>query len=707
MDDDRKMYEFGEFRLDVEKEMLFRGAVPVPLTPKVFETLVVLVENAGKLVEKNTLMERIWHDRFVEESNLTFNIKMLRKALGDQASLPRFIETAPRKGYRFIAEISEVNAASNGNRTSETFNQPVERYRRRYLIAVGVTIILVVSSILALSIWQKRAAADGPPILTSGFNSTKLSDTGRVSHAVISPDGRFVAYVNEVNDRQSIWLRHLESSNNTEIMPASNDYYFGLVFTHGGGTLFFTRSPMDYKDGISLYSIPITGGVPSKIAQRTQGWISVSPDDRQISFVRYEEGSNDRNSLMMVDVDGKNERLITASKPPNAFWSHTFLPDGKRVVAVYGRTNNSAKEVNLAEIDLASGEKRNITSAPLFSIRDVVSLPDQSGLLFSASETIGDPSRIHFLDLKTSEVRALTNDSVSYSSLSLDRTGEKLVATTATAAFHLYIGDADSAALPRNLTQARDGFAFAPDGKIVYASDSSGTEDIWIVDADGSRQRQLTTESSLDSDPIVSPDNRYIYFTSNRTGKNQIWRMNMDGTGQIQITQNDGGYPRFVTPDGKLLYFQSRFTKHILQVPTDGGQETEIFSEKKGYNSAFSPDGGQMAYLERDPETKKYSLAVIAMGDQSLIKRFAVTDKEIFPYHLKWSSDGKWLSYVSDNGFGKTSVWRQYLTGEPPKITADLGSDDVMECQFSPDGTALAYIRGNWQHDAFLITGLR
>src|SRR2546427_5439768 len=103
-----RFYEFGNFRLDPSAKILFCENKPVALTPKVFDTLQVFVEHAGRLLEKDELMQKIWQDRFVEESNLTFNIKMLRRALKDDAHEPRFIETVPRRGYRFIAEVKEI-----------------------------------------------------------------------------------------------------------------------------------------------------------------------------------------------------------------------------------------------------------------------------------------------------------------------------------------------------------------------------------------------------------------------------------------------------------------------------------------------------------------------------------------------------------------------------------------------------------------------
>jgi TolB-like protein/DNA-binding winged helix-turn-helix (wHTH) protein/Tfp pilus assembly protein PilF len=120
----KHFYRFGEFTLDTDQRVLLRGGKPLPLTPKVFDTLLTLVENGGRIVEKDELMRRVWPDSFVEESNLTTNIKELRKALGDDARKPRYVETVARRGYRFIADVEEVlseaSAASSLTHKFET-----------------------------------------------------------------------------------------------------------------------------------------------------------------------------------------------------------------------------------------------------------------------------------------------------------------------------------------------------------------------------------------------------------------------------------------------------------------------------------------------------------------------------------------------------------------------------------------------------------
>lgn len=101
-------YQFGNFRLDAREKILFRDDKPVSLTPKVFDTLQIFVEHAGHLLSKDELIQSLWQDRFVEESNLTFNIRMLRRVLNDDVQHPRYIETVPRRGYRFIAAVTKL-----------------------------------------------------------------------------------------------------------------------------------------------------------------------------------------------------------------------------------------------------------------------------------------------------------------------------------------------------------------------------------------------------------------------------------------------------------------------------------------------------------------------------------------------------------------------------------------------------------------------
>ena len=169
------LYQFGEFTVDRDQKVLFRNGVPLPLTPKVFDILIVLVENWGHIVEKDVLMRRVWPDTFVEDANLAFNIQRLRKALGDNAREPRFIETVARRGYRFIANVEEPLNDSNGvsakTDVPETFDShatiagndrgAAASYlpsRARTALAIAVAFVLLVGGI-----WLFRTRSSSRP----------------------------------------------------------------------------------------------------------------------------------------------------------------------------------------------------------------------------------------------------------------------------------------------------------------------------------------------------------------------------------------------------------------------------------------------------------------------------------------------------------------------------------------------------------------
>ena len=103
-----QVYEFGDFRLESAERLLLHAGKPISLTPKAFETLLVLVQSSGHVIQKDELMRRVWADAFVEEVNLARNIWTLRKALGDDHREHRYIETVPKLGYRFIAPVREL-----------------------------------------------------------------------------------------------------------------------------------------------------------------------------------------------------------------------------------------------------------------------------------------------------------------------------------------------------------------------------------------------------------------------------------------------------------------------------------------------------------------------------------------------------------------------------------------------------------------------
>ncbi|HEY8412373.1 MAG TPA: winged helix-turn-helix domain-containing protein, partial [Pyrinomonadaceae bacterium] len=166
---ENRSYEFGRFRLNVAERVLLREGELVPLTPKVFDILLTLVESSGQVVSKDDLMKRVWPNTFVEEGNLTQNISLLRKALGETPGGVQFIETVPRRGYRFVAETSETNgrfesisspALEIDRLVSAQIPSPVSARRRTpaFIVAAG----LVVVSIIGVVYFTSKAGSTAP-----------------------------------------------------------------------------------------------------------------------------------------------------------------------------------------------------------------------------------------------------------------------------------------------------------------------------------------------------------------------------------------------------------------------------------------------------------------------------------------------------------------------------------------------------------------
>lgn len=705
-----QFYEFGDFSLDLSEKVLLHEGSAVPLTPKVFDTLKLLVENAGHLLDKEELIQTIWPDRFVEEGNLTFNIKMLRKALGDAAAEPRFIETVPRRGYRFIAEVREISRENGPRVTSLSsappFGRPSADYHKPKAILLSASSVLIIGAAL-FGYWfaRDRDFRAAIPVLSEPFGAEKLSTNGKVTHAIISSDGKNVLYTNGIgNEKESVWLRQLESSNNVQIIPPSDDVYAGLALSPDGNFLYFSRRPRGFEGQADIYRVSIPGGIPVKILSETQGWISISPDGSRISFVRCYYRDDEFCSLWIADAgDGKNGRMLASRPRPFRIADNEISPDGKSVAFAVGQSENQANDFSLMEVDIETGSERSLTPEKFFNIKSLAWLPGRNGVLLTASRIPTKNFRIWGVSA-AGEVRPLTKDSETYSGLSLDREARRLVTTQVRQDLRLGLFATDNPAARRTLADAVS-LTFSRRGKLVFSSTTSGNDEIWSINADGSGQKQLTNDPADDSRPIVSSDDKSIFFVSNRTGEAQVWRISADGSNPTQITYGNGGFPLFVSPDGKWLYYQHGVNRTLWRVPADGGNE-ELVLDKRKYQFEFSPDGLLVAFAET--QMNEQVLMIVSLADGQTFKTFRLPDSKASLSEIDWLRDGKSIGYTLTGGdYADNILWLQPLDGSTPRQIANLGSEFISELRFSPDGKNFAVTGGAWRHDAVLITGLR
>lgn len=707
----KKTYRFGDFLVDNDQKLLLCSGIPTSVTPKVFETLLVLVEHSGRLVSKEELMSRVWPDSFVEESNLTFNIQQLRKCLGDDARNPRFIETVSRRGYRFIApvEAQEVNLASPhtpaanpvaapSRLTTEDHNSQSRRHRRRLLtLAFAIVVVLGVTAVVLWKVSKTKNKNLGELVAVLPLRIERMTASGQSNNAAISPDGKYLAYTRTVEGKQSIWLRQLATNANVEIVKAK-DRIFGVAFANSGEYIYFVRGAPT-----ALYRVSLLGDVPIKILDKLEGRFSVSPDDHQIAFIRVldDAGGHEAYSLMIANSDGTAEHTLLARDYPDKLDTPSWSSAGDSIICTHGNTSNGSQSMSLLEVNLTDGATRELSTERFANITRIAALPHQQGLIMSAVKTLEGYRQLWFVSFPNMEFKEITAGLSSYSDLSVAANANKMVASQITRAFDIWVGETRDVQHIRKVTGATEKFCWTPDQKLVYSAMANGSADLWLMRADGQEQRQLTVNAATNSAPAVTPDGRSIVFISNRDGAFQIWRMNIDGSNPTRMTA--GGSKNFpaIAPDGRWILYNTTDDWRLWKVPIDGGEPIRL-TDYYALLPSVSPDGKMIACLGRNGS--KAALLVLSSSGGPPIKTFELAGQTFSGTRIQWTADGKDLTYATELD-GMTELVRQPLFGGKSEEVIKV-EDEILDFGYSDDGKLLAVTRGGWQHDIVLFSDL-
>jgi Tol biopolymer transport system component len=239
---------------------------------------------------------------------------------------------------------------------------------------------------------------------------------------------------------------------------------------------------------------------------------------------------------------------------------------------------------------------------------------------------------------------------------------------------------------------------------LAYASLASGRRELWVMDTDGSHQRQLTSAADLlfFSSPSSCPDGTILY-ASGVYGAANIWRIDPDGGNRRQLTQvGTNGIPS-CTPDGKWAVFNSsRGGDYSLwRVPIQGGNPEQITN----YASAFpsvSPDGKWIAFDDYSlPQSRR--IGVIPFAGGRPVRTFEYSPSSAVGYPIiHWTRDGRDLTYIQEKQ-GVSNIWAQPFDGDPPRQLTDFPAGTIYNFAWSPDGRQLALARGSQTNDVVLI----
>lgn len=726
------IYEFENFRLDAAHLLLYRDGQEISLAPKVVETLLVLVENAGKIVTKDELMNKVWTDSIVEESNLSQNLFRLRKALGDAGDGKPLIETLRRRGYRFAAQVVEIKtpaaveqaaatgAASNLFSREETRNNAPAPRRKAWRLGLVALLIALPAIILfaafrnggSLTFQNKDPEIQTPVLAQIEFK--RLTPDTNIWTPALSPDGKYLAYVKSEKQTEEIWLKDLATGSAVKIMPtvAQEIGYRHLVFAPGGEQLYYNSNLPDAPNA-TLFRVPIFGGSPQQIARDVISPPAVSPDGARIVFVRS-------GKLMIVAANGGEERELFRFAENSKEWfvawgsQMAWSADGERIVVCAQRMAEKIFQPQLLEIAVADGAWRRLPIPAAWKEIGTAAQNPANGasLLVTANESELMPLQIWELSIAdggNAAARRVTNDFNNYDWLSFSADARLLVAAQAVSRQNLWSADFPSGANVRQLTfgnSASDGFfglTIAPDGKIIYASPRSGKIDLWAMDANGDDARQLTANAGdLNISPRISPGGEHIFFVSSRTGLSHIWRMDADGRNQIQMTDGAGEERINLAPDGQWIFYRAPSEKPstIYKVPTDGGAPVRVTGDETAWSVSISPDGKFFAstvYIEGAEQPWKTAIFPIGGGKPlSMFNLNPLPERSI----IRWSADSKSLVYARQL---VAELWQQPIGGGKPSKIVALGSDRILNFDFTSDFRRIVFTRGTTTTEAVLL----
>ncbi len=740
----KRIYEFGPFRVDAGERVLLRDGKPEPLPPKALDVLLMLLENTGHIVEKDELMNRVWADSFVEEGNLKVTVSVLRKALEQGAGEYHYIETVPRRGYRFAADVREltdsepelmlfersrvqlviekdeepeqqavlVGEAARAGSLDE-FISTIVQHKRRLMIAAAV--LVIAASGISFGLYKLIGGNGSQTNPTEPFQKmkmTRLTTTGKASAAAISPDGKYVAHAMGGGGQQSLWLKHIATGSDKEIVPTAQVSYKVLTFSPDGNYIYFVR--VESSEG-KLYRVPVLGDSIQKLVSDVDSGITFSPDARQIAYIR---GYTERNEarLITANADGANEQTLLTRRQADVFasstraWGPAWSPNGRMIAFALRKDEPEGKYWNVMTVRVKDQAEQQITFQKWSELGQVTWLSDGSELIVTAANEESDPAQqIWHISYPKGDVRRITNDTNDYSGVTLTADSTALVTLQIEQSSNVWMahgGDAGRAAqITSNNVDGESGVSWAPDGRIVYTTRARDSSDIWIMNADGTGQNRLTVDARNNFNPSVSPDGRYIVFTSNRTGDRCVWRMDIDGSNPKQLTYEIDAQTPDVTPDGQWVVYNNVGSgkRTLWKVSIEGGKQmqlTDYFSR----TPAVSPDGKQIVFVFLDEQAtpKRARIAIIPFDGGPPAKVFDLPPRR----GIRWASDGHALTYV-DLRNGVSNIWAQPLDGSPAKQLTNFTTDRIIAYAWSRDGKRLACARGNQNSDVVLIAAIR
>jgi Tol biopolymer transport system component len=613
-------------------------------------------------------------------------------------------------GPRVVSWPASMSDIPDEDLAAATRSRRVNRAAVYAMMAAGLFAIVFSSyEILRLSGWRflSRPALQVTQI-------TRLTFTGQVKDAAISPDGKYVAIVNRDSGGRSVWVYQIATGSTAQVVPDDIGFWpWGarLTFSPDGNYIYYENLDSTGGTGLyGLYRIPMVGGTPRKVIADVDSAVTFSPYGKRLAFMR---NSNQRVEVALIaaDSDGTNERTVAVRKRESGFTfeAPAWSPDGKLIAAAIGDGDREGRQqIEVVAVD--TGRETPVGTRSWQFLGRMGWLPDGSGLVFVAKEnTSSTNAQIWQVDFPGGGVHRVTNDLANYYCLTGSADGVHWAALQEKVVSSLWASPNGDWARAKQITPGIDsvdgnsGFTWTVDGRILYTSFHAGGESMRTVTPDGRYVKDFPLSPGMNRRPSACPAGRYILYAALDDAGRNVWRTDSVGKEVKQLTfGNDEGYPQ-CSHDSKWFIYGSGNKGHpmLFKMSIEGGQPIPISDKYRGV-ARLSPDSRWVAAAFED-HPNHTEMAVISVDGGELRWAFDVPEGIDWNAHLAWTPDGRGVIYSAVRG-GVSNLWIRPLSGGPPTPLTDFKEGLIFSFNWSPDGSQLILARGSITDDAVLLT---
>jgi len=679
----------GETSATIFDGILNRAPVtPVRLNPAVPPKLDDII---SKLLEKDRDL------RYQSAAELRGDLKRLKRDT-ESGTVRAQDSTAVRP-----AAVSSLARTEHGS--SSAALAEAARHHKASLGAIAAVVLLLIAA-ASFGVYSLFFTARAQPF--QNVKITRVSGTHNARLGAMSPDGNYLAYVLNNEGSESLWLRHLSSESNVQILQAQPVQFRALRFAPDGSHIYYSHTqPVSgpSSQAYDLYRIPVLGGTPQLLIKDIDTNPSFSPDGKRLVFCRANDPEPGKYLVVVANIDGGDEKIVLTGSMAAPIMDVAWSPDGRTIAGLeFAHVQNSL--VAVASIDPNTGNRKAMPGPPYTVLLSASWLPSGKALAttYSNQETNFTQQQLGLVSYPDGKFRAITTDTNNYTNPSVSSNGKTIASVMHQSVRDVYVSNSQKS----DYSDVRRISSGEPVQNVSWTSDGKLLLDqlpvIRFVNVDGAVKGGITPENSSATFNSQGCSDGHVVFTQAvmKAMALNIWRSEADGTGLRKLTNGKNDQFPKCSPDGKTVFFVDLAANAYMKVPIDGGEAQRlapVFSETNG-SYDIARDGKTAALGTYDFKAQRPNISLVSVESGTVLRTL-----EFDPRHVglvRFSPDGKGIVYpIREKGVD--NLWLQPLDGGPGRQITNFSALRIYSYQWSQDGKSLAFVRGESPSDLVLI----